>query len=768
MKKNINAIVLTIALFCYTQNSLFAQKISISGYIKDAQSKEALIGATLYAPQIKIGTTTNEYGYYSFSFPNKDSIDLVISYVGYQTQGKRLFLDKNTPLDFFLNDGETLNEVVVSATRNDYNVSKAQVGVINVPIRDIKNMPVLAGERDVMKILHFLPGVQQAQEGTTGFLVRGGNTDQNLVQLDEAVVYNPNHLFGLFSTFNVNALNNVTLIKGGFPAKYGGRLSSILDISMKDGNKEKFETQGGIGLLSTNLSIEGPIIKNKASFIVSGRRSYLDLLIAPFTPAAQKGSTYKFYDFNAKINIELSKRDKVFLSAFRGKDDAAYTGANSLNYGINFGNSTATLRWNHLFGSKFFANTSAIVNQYNLSLGSTQGNYYALLFTGIDDVNLKTDFTYIPNTKHNIKMGISYFRHTLYPASFSAKIPKKGNRVTINKDSIPRQLSDELAFYASDDFDVTNRFSINYGVRVPYFLVKNKTYQFVEPRLIAKFSLNPTTSVKAAYTQMHQFLHLVPNSTASLPTDIWLPSSAYVKPQGSTQYSLGVFKNFKENEYETSLEIYYKDMNNQVLFKEGTQLTLVTDLEKTLTFGSGKSYGMELFVKKNVGKLTGWVSYTLSKTEQTFAAINLGKTFPFTYDRRHNLAIAATYELSKRWTISADFVFHTGNAFTMPAGLITIANDGSLYDGTYYDFTTRNNARLRAYHRLDVSFSYQKKRRIFKKMYDSELVFGAYNLYSRLNPYFVYLTIDPNTRQRSAVQVSLLPIIPSIAYNFKF
>lgn len=761
-------IVLTSMIFVVAAISLSAQNITINGYIKDEESKEALIGATLYSPQTQSGTSSNEYGYYSFTLKKEDSTDIVISFLGYESQARRIFLSKNTSLDIYLNIGIKLNEVTVSATRNDYNVSKAQVGIINVPMREIKNLPVLAGERDVMKVLHFLPGVQQAQEGTSGFLVRGGNIDQNLVQLDEATVYNPNHLFGLFSTFNVNALNNVQLIKGGFPAKYGGRLSSFLDISMKDGNKQKFETQGGIGLLSANLSIEGPIIKDKASFIVSGRRSYLDLLLAPFTPADKQGTTYRFYDLNAKVNFELGKRDKLFLSAFKGTDHAAYTGANSLNYGIDFGNSTATLRWNHLFGSKLFANTSVILNKYNLGLGSTQGNYYALLYTGIDDVNFKTDFTYIPNTKHNIKAGFSYFYHVLFPATFSAKVPKKGNRVTINKDSIAQRYSNEIAFYAGDEWAISPKFSINYGVRVPVFSTSTKTYQYFEPRIIAKLNLNESTSIKASYTQMNQFLHLVPNSTASLPTDIWLPSSSYVKPQHSTQYSLGLFKNFKNNEIETSAEVYYKDMRNQVLFKAGTQLTLVQNIENALTFGNGKSYGLELFVKKSFGKMTGWISYTLSKTDQTFPGLNSGKTFPFTYDRRHNFSIVATFDLNEHWSLSADFVFHTGNAFTLPSGLVPVAQDGSLYDAAYYDYVGRNNARLRSYHRLDVSASYKKIRKFFGKTYESELVFGAYNVYSRLNPYFVYLTVDPNTSQRKAVQVSLLPIIPTISYNIKF
>lgn len=755
-------------LVVFDSMTLVGQNSTNSGYVKDINSKEALIGATLYAPSFEIGTTTNEYGYYSLTVPSSDSFDLLISYVGYQLQAKRIVLKTNALLDFFLSQGLVLNEVEVSALRNDNNVNKAQVGIINIPMKEIKNLPVLAGERDIMKVLHFLPGVQQAQEGTSGFLVRGGNIDQNLVQLDEATVYNPNHLFGLFSTFNVNAINSVSLIKGGFPAKYGGRLSSILDITMKDGSKEKYLTQGGIGLLSTNLSFEGPLKKDKASFIISGRRSYIDLLLAPFTPKANQGSTYRFYDFNAKINFEIGKRDKVFISTFKGNDHAAYTGANSLNYGIDFGNSSSTLRWNHLFGNKLFSNTSAIVNNYHLGLGSTQGNFYALLYTGIDDINIKTDFTYIPDSRHTIKWGLSYYYHVLYPASFSAKVPKKGNKVNISKDSIEHHYSNEIALYGGDEWVVSKKFSINYGLRIPIFYSKRVSYLFAEPRLIGKYAINPTTSIKGAYTRMNQYLHLVPNSTASLPTDIWLPSSKYVKPQGSTQYSLGIFKNFRDNEIEASLEVYYKNMSNQVLFKEGTQLTLQQNIESVLTFGKGKSLGLEIFVKKNLGRLTGWVSYTLSKTEQTFDSLNLGKSFPFTYDRRHNFSITSTYDLTKKWTVSADFVYHTGNAFTMPTGLIPVSQDGSLYDGAYYDFTTRNNARLRAYHRLDLSASHSSQRKLFGKSYEGEWVFSVYNLYSRLNPYFVYLSIDPNTKQRKAYQVSLLPIIPSVSYNFKF
>jgi hypothetical protein len=746
-----------------------AQNITLSGYIKDAQTKESLIGASIFSTNTKKGTTSNEYGFYSITLPKADTIGLIISYVGYKPQAKKLSVSKNLRLDILLEvSSSELGEVVINADRNDNNVQKAQMGIINVPMRAISTLPVLAGERDIMKIIQFLPGVQQGQEGTTGFYVRGGNTDQNLVQLDEATIYNPNHLFGLFSTFNVNAIKSISLTKGGFPARFGGRLSSILDVSMKDGNKENYEIEGGIGLLSTNLTVQGPIEKGKSSFIISGRRSYIDLLTKPFLKGGIHGINYYLYDFNAKLNYEIGKNDHLFISYFTGKDNAVYTGASSLNFNIDFGNTTSTVRWNHLFGNRLFSNTSFIINDYHLGLATTQGNYYALLYTGIKDLSGKTDFTFIPGPNHEIKAGFNYTYHTLYPGAVSAKIPKRGNRLDINRDSIPKKYSNEMAFYISDEIKMTDLLSVNYGLRIPVFYSKGKTYSFVEPRFTAKFSINENTSIKASYTQMNQFVHLVPSSTASLPTDIWLTSSVKVKPQNSTQYALGFYRNFKNNEIETSVEVYYKTMNNQVLFKEGTQIALNTNLDDVLTFGNGKSYGIELFVKKNFGKLTGWVSYTLSKTTEKFPELNYGKAFPFTYDRRHNLSITSIYQLSKYWTFSADFTFYSGIAFTLPGGKVFVPNDGSLYDGIYYDYTSRNNARLRAYNRLDISFSNKKQTKIFGKTYEREWVFGVYNLYSRQNPYFVYLTTDPVTKVPQAKQVSLLPIIPSVSFNFKF
>ncbi|HYM93420.1 MAG TPA: TonB-dependent receptor [Chitinophagaceae bacterium] len=750
----------------FAMNIANSQKITISGYVKDRLSREALIGASIINANNKTGTSTNQYGFFSLTTNAADTVELIISYQGYKLQAKKITAGKNLRLNVLLESSAgDLSEVVISSFHNNRNVEKPQMSVIDVPIKAIKNFPVLMGERDVLKVIQLLPGVQAGQEGTAGFYVRGGNLDQNLVQLDEATIYNPNHLFGLFSTFNVNSINHVQLIKGGFPAEYGGRLSSILNITMKEGNKTKYQAEGGIGILSTNLTFQGPIKKNKSSFIVSARKSYINLLLQP---ATSKSTRYSFYDLTAKMNYELGEKDHIFLSFFKGNDNAGYTGASSLNYKTDFGNTTGTLRWNHLFGNKIFSNTSLIYNDYHLGLGSTQNNYYEVLYTGIRDLNIKTDFTFTPNIKHKIKAGVTYTYHTLYPASVSSKVPLSGNQIIINKDSVASRLANELAFYLNDEYDISKIISLNYGVRIPYFSGGGASYSGIEPRITTKVSLNPTTSLKASWTLMNQFLHSVPNSTASLPTDIWLSSSQFIKPQKSTQIALGLFKNFKENGIEASVEVYYKTMDNQVLFKEGSQIVLNTNLDSILTFGKGKSYGVELFVKKNVGRLTGWVSYTLSRTTQQFPQLNRGAQFPASFDRRHNFSLAGSYELNKHWTISADFVFYTGRAFTLPAGRITVPVNGSLYDGVYYDYFSRINARLRSYHRLDVSFSNKKTLKLWGRKYEREWIFGAYNLYSRLNPYFVYLTTNPDTKQPEARQVSLLPFIPSVSFNFKF
>lgn len=747
----------------------FAQKYSVSGTIRDAATGESLIGATVYIPALETGTTTNAYGFYSLSAPTTDSLSLVFSFLGYEPQIKQIYFNKNYQLDIRLDPvGVSFDQVIVSSKKeNDDNVQRTRMGVIDVPVGLIKELPAILGETDVLKIIQLLPGVSAGQEGTTGFFVRGGNTDQNLIQLDEATVYNPNHLFGLVSTFNTVALNNVQLIKGGFPANYGGRLSSILDITMKEGNDQKFQTDGGVGLISSHLTFQGPLKKDRASFIVSGRRTYLDLLLKPFIPKKNQTS-YHFYDVNAKVNYRLSEKDRVFASFFSGRDNAQYTDATSIDFGLRFGNSTGTIRWNHIFGHKLFLNTSGIYNQYFLSLSTVQGKSYAQYYSGIHDFTGKMEFQYYPSPKQKILFGAFYTHHQFSSAGKAAKVPKNLDIVNLNINKIKPRLSHELAGYFNNEWRISPRFGVNAGLRIPVYQAADTTFTRLEPRASIKYTISGDASLKASYTLMNQFIHLVPSSTAALPTDIWTPSSRVAHPQQAEQFALGYFKNFKENLIETSVEVYYKTMKNQVLFREGSQLLEQTEVDKELVFGKGWSYGIELFVKKNFGRLNGWASYTLSWTDQQFKDLNLGKKFPFKYDRRHNLSLVASYDLNQKWTFSADFVFYSGAAYTLPAGRVFIAGGGNLYDGNYSDYTNRNNYRLRPYHRLDVSAIYHKKRHFFGKEYDSEWVFGLYNLYSRRNDYFVYLDVDVNTNLPKARRVSLLPVLPSISYNFKF
>lgn len=743
----------------------YAQNMTINGYVRDVGAQEALVGAYVYVADGTAGTSTNQFGYYSLTLPSADSVVLLISYVGYKAQAKLFLRGENTRMDVFLLPGDPLEEIEVQATRADDNVTRTQMGVIDIPVRELADLPVLAGERDLLKTIQLLPGVQPAQEGTTGFYVRGGNLDQNLVQLDGATVYNPNHLFGLVSTFNINSINNVALLKGGFPARYGGRLSSVLDITMKDGSRDRYETAGGIGLLSSNMTIQGPFLQKRGSFIASARRSYVDLIQKAFVPG--NTTLYSFYDVNAKVNLDIGPDDRIYLSGFTGRDNGSYTGPNSLNYGIGFGNRTATARWNHLFNGRLFSNASLIFNSYDLGLSTEQGTYYSLFYTGITDVSAKGDFTWMRGPANVVTFGMHYHYHTLYPATYSDQIPKSGRRVTLEPRYIPRTFANEMAVYINHEWDPTPAFGLNYGLRMPYYIARSKSYSFPEPRITARIAMPLDASFKVSYTVMHQFLHAVPYSTASLPMEIWIASSPNVKPQRSAQYSAGLFRNFFHNVFEVSLEGYFKEMTNQVLFKQGTQLEIGSDIEQHVTFGKGVSYGAELLVRKYTGRLTGWIGYTWAKTTQTFEELNFGEPFPFTYDRRHSASVAGTYRINDRWLFAADFVFRTGSAFTLPPGRIPVV-DGTLYDGWYYDFTTRNNARQRAYHRLDISFSYRKPRRIFRRDYESEWVFGVYNLYSRQNPYFVYLTVDPQSKLPLARQVSLLPAIPSVSYNFKF
>lgn len=741
------------------------EKFTLSGIITDEETGEALIGANIYVTTLEKGTSTNTYGFYSLTLPRTDSLGIIFSYIGYIPQIKKIYADKNLELDIEMKPSTSTLEEVTIQGQQDANVARPQMSVVNVPLEKIKELPVILGEIDVLKVIQLLPGVQSGNEGTTGIFVRGGNADQNLVLLDEATVYNPSHLFGLFSTFNSRALNNVTLIKGGFPAQYGGRLSSILDISMKEGNNRKFQGEGGIGLVTSQLTLEGPIKKEKASFIVSGRRTYIDLILTPFLEVGNS-SDYHFYDINGKVNWKISSKDRLFFSFFTGKDDALYNETKGISYNIKFGNSAATLRWNHLFGQKLFLNTSLIYNTYEQDIATIQDNFFSQVVSGINDVNGKMEFQYFPSLNHEIRFGAHYTNHRFLSGGKS-EAQTSGNQ-TINVSNLPSKYFSEYAFYVNDEFNIYRGFSANLGFRFPGFSDSDVNYFEWEPRATLKLQLGPTSSVKAAYTVMHQFLHLVPSSTASVPTDIWLPSSKRTKPQLSEQFAIGYFRNFNQNQFETSAELYYKTMDNQVLFREGNQLIESLEVDTGLVYGKGESYGLEFFLRKNTGPLTGWLSYTLSKTDQKFDSLNFGRTFPFQYDRRHAVSLAIAYKINPRWTVSAVFEYATGKVKTLPVGRINSYYGGSLYEGTFYVYEERNNARLKDYHRLDISAIYKRNRKIFRKEYVAELVFGVYNIYSRQNPYFVYFLVDPVTDQPKAKQVSLLPILPSLSYNFKF
>jgi len=636
--------------------------------------------------------------------------------------------------------------------------------------------------------LQLLPGVRNAGEGNAGFYVRGGGPDQNLIMLDDAVVYNTGHLFGFFSVFNSDAIKNTSLIKGGMPAQYGGRLSSVLDIAMKDGNNQKFEGEGGIGLIASRLSLQGPIKKDKASYMISARRTYIDAIVKPFIKKSSSfyGSGYYFYDLNAKVNYRFSNKDRLYLSGYFGRDVFDFNNAKrSFKSNIPWGNSTATLRWNHIFGPKLFSNTTLVYNDYKFKFAAAQDDFEVALSSGIRDGSMKVDFDYYPIPFHKVKFGGLVTYHKFIPNVVSGR--QDSIVFTPSNESLKYAL--EKALYVQDDWDINDKLKINYGLRWSSFThtgpyvkyVRDadrnkldstvyedfdniKTYNGLEPRLTLRYTLNATSSLKTSVSRNFQFIHLVSNASSTLPTDLWVPSTLRVTPQISWQYAAGMFKNFKNNEYETSIEVYYKDMQNQIEYKEGYTPGL-NDPEEEFVFGKGWSYGSEFFVNKVQGKLTGWVGYTLSWTWRKFADLNAGEKFPAKYDRRHDLSVVATYAHTPRWRFGTVFVYGTGNATSLPERFYLV--EGVLTQ----EYSRINQYRLPSYHRLDISATYTPKPKPGKKL-SSNWVFSIYNLYSRKNPYFIYYDQTGSAYNGSlkveALQVSLFPILPSVTWNFKF
>lgn len=762
------------------------KKVTVNGYVKDSASGESVVGATVTIDGKSVGS--NGYGFYSLTL-DSGSYDITVSHVSYLTQSGRLALTQNLQQNvFLLPKAAALSEVVLYSRRRDVNVRNAQMGKIDLSVAQIKNIPAFLGEVDILKAIQLLPGVRNAGEGNAGFYVRGGGPDQNLIMLDEAVVYNTGHLFGFFSIFNSDAIKNTSLIKGGMPAQYGGRLSSVLDVQMKDGNSKEFVTEGGIGLIASRFSVQGPVKKDKASFIVSGRRTYIDVLVKPAVPKTSNfyGSGYYFYDLNAKLNYRFSDKDRLFLSGYFGRDVFTFRNAKlAFNADIPWGNSTATLRWNHVFNRKLFANTTLVYNDYKFSFGAAQNNFQIKLASGIRDGSAKMDFDYYPSGAHKIKFGGLSTYHKFTPNVTSGQ----QDSVVFKPSNTGLKRAIENALYVQDDWDVSDGLKLNYGLRWSSFtqvgpytkyvtdinqnkldstvyggLQSVKAYNGFEPRITARYAVNASTSVKASVTRNLQYIHLVSNAGTTLPTDLWVPSTFRVQPQKSWQYSAGLFKNFKDNEYETSVEAYYKTMQHQIEYREGYTPSL-RDPEEEFVFGKGWSYGTEWFVNKVRGRLTGWIGYTLSWTWRKFPQLNNGETYPAKYDRRHDLSVVATWEQSRKWKFGAVFVYATGNATSLPQRFYII--NGVLTQ----EYSQINAYRLPSYHRLDLSATLTPQPKKQKRL-QSFWVFSVYNAYSRANPYFIYFSQEGSpyngTLKVQAKQVSLFPVLPSVTWNFRF
>lgn len=761
-------------------NAIFSQNFTLSGYVKDGRTGETLIGVNVFNKDNKQqGAATNNYGFYSLTLP-KGAYTIKASFVGFQDKETKVDLSADQTLNFDITEGVELQEVVITGQEKDKNVTRTEMGTVTLPIDNIKKTPVLFGEADILKVIQLLPGVKSV-EGSSGFYVRGGGIDQNLVLLDEAVVYNPGHLLGFFSVFNADAIKNTTLIKGGMPAQYGGRLSSVLDIQMKEGNNKSYEAEGGIGLISSRLTVEGPIQKEKSSFIVSTRRTYgLDLAQPYIDNTKFAGTNYYFYDLNAKANYQFSEKDRLYLSGYFGRDVFKFNSKDrGFSFNLPYGNATTTLRWNHVFRPTLFMNVSGIYNDYDFSAGGGQDVFQFNVFSGVRDWNAKVDFDYYPSVNHSLKFGVNYTYHRLTPNVFRGT---NGEQTFTNADYLKSKYAHEYAAYISDDWKMTPQLTLNIGTRLsafqqigPYTSSKTgqvyksgevaKTYSGFEPRLTGTYKMNDNvSSFKFGVTMTTQYLHLVSNSTSSFPSDVWVASSELVAPQRGIQYALGYFRNFADNVWETSVEVYYKKLRNQIDYPENYVQNPAEDVEQSFVFGNGKAYGAEFFLKKAKGRLNGWVGYTWSRTLRTFPDINGGRTYPSVYDRIHDVVVVSNYAVSKKWDMSANFVFSTGNAFTPLKSLYFIDQKLNI------EYGDRNSLRLPSYHRADFGATYTH--RPDKKGFHSSWTFSVYNFYNRWNPFFIYYDIqqsfEKGTAKATAQQVTIFPIIPSITWNYKW
>jgi len=770
MRYKIYVFLILLCLGAHFTSAVAQQNFVLSGSVKDKQTGESLIKAVVRIQELpNAGIISNEYGFYSLTLP-KGNYAVMVSQVGYETLVQKIKLDSSQAINFYLLTKNVLKEVVVESSRKNDNLTKAQMGTETINMSSISKVPVIFGEKDLLKTIQLLPGVKSAGEGNSGFFVRGGGADQNLILLDEAPVYNATHLLGFFSTFNSDAIKDATIIKGNSSSQYGGRLSSVLDVKMKEGNNQDYTVNGGIGLISSKVSVEGPLQKNKSSFILSGRRTYADV----FLKATEKfkDNILYFYDLNAKANYQINAKNKVYISGYFGRDELGL----GQDFGIDWGNKTGTIRWNKIISNKLFLNTSFIYSDYNYNVKLKNGETNFNINSEIKDVNLKQDYTFYANTQNTLRFGFNTILHNIKPSTFSGTV--------INSVAKTGRNGLENAVYLTNNYKATNQLTIDYGMRLSmyslmggdvYNIYQNgvvrssiklapssfgKTYINPEPRITTNFRIDDEKSIKAGYARNVQHLHLLSNSVASSPSDQWIGNSYNIKPEIADQLSVGYVTKLFKNNFEFTTEAYYKHLQNQIDYKDGAEINTVSDVESVLLYGIGRAYGLELLLKKKEGRLTGWIGYTLSKTERKIDGINEGKWYNARQDRTHDISVVGIYDLNDRWSISGVFVYNTGDAVTYPTGKYNLQGQ------TLYQYAARNANRMPSYHRLDFSATYEKNK---TKRRHGSWNFSLYNVYGRENAYRISFKDDPNDPSRTQIiRTALFKWVPSVTYQFKF
>jgi len=764
-------------------------RVTLHGYIRDAHTGEVLVGASVYCDST--GVLSNNYGFYSLTITFRDSTAVEASYVGYKTQRYLLTESaKDTPVSFdlLLNTEQQDRITFVKDTREDF-VKKNPPGLIDIGTQMIVAPPSINGGGDVLGSIEMLPGVQAGIDGTPGYFVRGGNTGQNLILLDDATLYNPSHIFGLVSTFDPPNIKSATLLKGGFPANYGDHVSSVLDVISKDGSSHQLGGVVQMGSVTSGATLYGPLEKGRSSFLISGRRSTTDVLLEPLLKN-NYFRNYYFYDINAKLSFQPTKKDRLLLSFYTGRDNNTYasdsTDTTGIGYSMHFGNTAVTARWNHQYSGRLFSNTIVEYNNYHQFLSATQQGYFAQLYSGIRDVDARTNFTIYPSPQHTITAGADFLYQTLYPASLSGKVAPADSSQTIVPGGLPPKTASRIAVYAGDEIKLGQRWQAYVGIRAPFYDKPGAHYFSLEPRFSLLYLLDPTTSLKLSYTSMHQYIHLVQSYNATFPAEIWIGSNNIVRPQYSRELTAGVYKNFAGNTIQGSIEIYYKQLGNQLLFGGAPTPMIDNSIDSLLIFGKGRDYGAEFLLRKNRGRFTGWLAYTLAYAYEQFDSLNEGERFPFAYDRRHMLDLSAAYALTPHWKIAVNFLFATGRAFSLSPDSTYVPGSDPLYTspgkkgrgravGRNRNVDTsgswdiiQNNYRLSPYNRLDLSIHYTKSRTTARRTTRTEWVFSVYNAYARNNNSFVYRTIDPTSGKVIAKELPLIPVIPSITYIFTF